>query len=214
MAQAVPSTTVAIVDYGMGNLRSVAKIVSRTGADAVVTSDPAQIRAADRIILPGVGAFPDAMQNLQAAGLIGVLEEQVLGKRKPFLGICLGMGLLAESSDEVRPTKGLGWIKASMQVFDRSKGIRVPHVGWNRVKIVRNDCALTDRVDDGSTYYFVHSYYMVAHDPEIVVATANYGHDFCAMVRRDNIYGAQFHPEKSQANGFLMLLNFVNSGLV
>jgi glutamine amidotransferase len=212
MPEAKPAS-VAVIDYGMGNLRSVAKIVSRTGAPIKVTSDPVDIRAADRLILPGVGAFPDAMQNLRAAGLIDVLNEEVVGKRKPILGICLGMELLAKSSEEVRPTSGLGWIDADMVMFERNQGIRVPHVGWNTLKIRRNGCSLLDRVDDGSTFYFVHSYYMRANDPDLVVATANYGHEFCAMVQKGNIYGTQFHPEKSQANGFLMLINFVNANL-
>lgn len=212
MPEAKPAS-IAVVDYGMGNLRSVAKIVSRTGAAIVVTSNPAEIRAADRLILPGVGAFPDAMQNLRTAGLIDVLNEEVIERRKPILGICLGMELLAKSSGEVRPTEGLGWIDADMMMFERNQGIRVPHVGWNTVKIKRNDCPLLDRVDDNSTFYFVHSYYMRANDPGIVVASSNYGHDFCVMVQKDNIYGTQFHPEKSQANGFLMLINYVNARL-
>ncbi len=208
-----PPASVAVINFGMGNLRSVEKIVSRTGATVRVTSSAEDIRAMDRLILPGVGAFPDAMENLRSAGLVDVLNEQVIEKKKPILGICLGMELLAKESLEVRPTPGLGWIDATMVGFERDQGIRVPHVGWNTLKLKRTDCPLTENLEDGSTFYFVHSYYMRANDPDLVVGTSDYGHEFCAMVRRENVYGTQFHPEKSQSNGFLMLLNFVTGEL-
>lgn len=205
--------TIAVIDYGMGNLRSVAKMISRTGANVIVTNDPGKIRSADRLILPGVGAFPDAMENLKNTGLVDILNEQVIENRKPILGICLGMQLLAKESPEVRPTKGLGWLDASMLKFEAAQGIRIPHVGWNTLLVKRSDCPLLDDMNEDATFYFVHSYYMQAHDPKIVVGTTNYGHEFCSMVQQDNIFGTQFHPEKSQSNGFLMLIKFVTAEL-
>jgi len=204
-----PAKTIAVIDYGMGNLRSVAKMVSRTGSEVIITHDHDEIRRADRLILPGVGAFADAMENLNKSGLTDILNEQVIEKRKPILGICLGMHLLAKESPEVRPTKGLGWLDASLVKFEAEQGIRIPHVGWNTLLVQKPQCPLLHDMDDGATFYFVHSYYMQAHDPDIVVGTTHYGHNFCSMVQQGNIFGTQFHPEKSQSNGFLMLINFV-----
>lgn len=209
MTEITPKS-VAVIDYGMGNLRSVAKMVSRTGADVVVTNNHDEIRKADRLILPGVGAFPDAMENLQNADLINILNEQVLEKKKPILGICLGMQLFAQDSPEVRPTKGLGWLDASLVKFEADQGIRIPHVGWNTLSPKKADCPLLDDMNNDATFYFVHSYYLKASDPSIVVGMTHYGHEICAMVQKDNIFGTQFHPEKSQSNGFLMLIKFVS----
>lgn len=204
--------SITIVDYGMGNLRSVAKVVSRLGADVRVSSDPADLTWADRLILPGVGAFPDAMRSLRELNLIDALNEEVLARKKPILGICLGMQLMAKSSAELVDTEGLGWFDATMVSFDRSKGIRVPHIGWNRVNLKR-PIALFDGFDDGSFCYFVHSYHMLCADPSSVVATTNYGYDFVSVIARDNIFGTQFHPEKSQAAGSIVLINFVTGTL-
>jgi glutamine amidotransferase len=204
--------SITIVDYGMGNLRSVAKVVSRLGADVRISSDPTDLRWAERLILPGVGAYPDAMRSLRELNLIEALNEEVLARKKPILGICLGMQLMAKSSSELVHTEGLGWFDAAMVSFDRSKGIRVPHIGWNRVKI-RNPVALFDGFDDGSFCYFVHSYHMLCADPSAVVATTTYGEDFVSVIARDNIFGTQFHPEKSQAAGAIVLINFVTGAL-
>ena len=204
--------SITIVDYGMGNLRSVAKVVSRLGAEIRVSSDPVDLRWAERLILPGVGAFPDAMRSLRELRLLDALNEEVLTRKKPILGICLGMQLMARSSTELGETEGLGWFDARMVPFDRSKGIRVPHIGWNRVQVTR-PVPLLDGFDDGSFCYFVHSYHMLCNDPAAVVATTAYGGDFVSVIARDNIFGTQFHPEKSQAAGSIVLINFVTGTL-
>lgn len=196
----------------MGNLRSVAKVVSRLGADVRISSEPADLRWAERLILPGVGAFPDAMRSLRELRLLDVLNEEVVTRKKPILGICLGMQLMAKSSAELGQTEGLGWFDATMVSFDRSKGIRVPHIGWNRVNI-RRTIPLFDGFDDGSFCYFVHSYHMICPNPSVVAATTTYGDDFVSAIARDNIFGTQFHPEKSQAAGAIILINFVTGTL-
>lgn len=204
--------SITIVDYGMGNLRSVAKVVARLGADVRISSDPADMKWAERLILPGVGAFPDAMRALHKVHLVDSLNEEVLVQKKPILGICLGMQLMAKSSAELVHTEGLGWIDAAMVPFDRAKGIRIPHIGWNRVKI-RRPVPLLDGFGDGSFCYFVHSFHMLCADPAVVVATTNYGGDFVSVIAHDNIFGTQFHPEKSQAVGSIILINFVTGVL-
>jgi glutamine amidotransferase len=204
--------SITIVDYGMGNLRSVAKVVARLGADVRISSDPADLRWAERLILPGVGAFPDAMRVLHELRLVDSLNKEVLARKKPILGICLGMQLMAKSSAELTHTEGLGWFDAAMVPFDRAKGIRIPHIGWNRVKI-RRSVPLLDGFDDGSFCYFVHSFHMQCADAVDMVATTDYGGDFVSVVARDNIFGTQFHPEKSQAVGSIILINFVTGGL-
>jgi len=202
---------VAVVDYGMGNLRSVAKYTSRAGGEVRVSADPADFDWAERIILPGVGAFPDAMSELHRLNLVDPLRAIVEDAKKPLLGICLGMELLAQFSPEVRDTQGLGWVDAEMKPFDRAE-MRVPHVGWNQITN-RNESPLLDGIDDGSFFYFVHSFHMVAHKPELVAATSNYGHDFTAVIQQGNVYGTQFHPEKSQSSGFMLLRNFIEKDL-
>ena len=199
---------VAIVDYGMGNLRSVGKIVSRTGADARITSDAADLEWATHLILPGVGGFPDAMRELHERGLVEPLRRIVQEKGKPILGICLGMQLLCRFSPEVTDTEGLGWIAADMKPFPKSSGLRVPHIGWNQLQIKAED-PLVDGIGNGAFFYFVHSFHMVCDRQEDVLAVSEYGGEFVAAVRNENVRGTQFHPEKSQANGFRMLLNYV-----
>jgi len=202
---------VTVVDYGMGNLRSVAKYVSRAGGEVRISADRADLEWAERIILPGVGAFPDAMAELERRELIDPLRDMVEGEKKPLLGICLGMELLAQFSPEVRDTRGMGWVDAEMEPFDRAS-MRVPHVGWNQITN-RNPCPLLEGVEDGSFFYFVHSFHMVSHRPELVTATSRYGHDFTAVIQQGNVYGTQFHPEKSQSSGFLLLRNFIEKDL-
>ncbi|WP_374630836.1 imidazole glycerol phosphate synthase subunit HisH [Ferrovibrio sp.] len=199
---------VAVVDYGMGNLRSVGKIVSRTGADVRVSSDVADLEWATHLILPGVGAFPDAMRELNRRGLVEALGRIVREKGKPILGICLGMQLLCRFSPEVVDTQGLGWIAADMVPFPKSSGLRVPHIGWNQLQVKSAD-PLVEGIADGSFFYFVHSLHMVCDRAQDVLATSSYGDEFVAAVRSGNVRGTQFHPEKSQANGFRMLLNYV-----
>jgi len=201
---------IAVVDYGMGNLRSVAKAVEYVGTEAVVTNSPRDIERADRIILPGVGAFSQGMDNLDRLGLIDVLNEQVLSKKKPFWGICLGMQLLAGKSYEFGETPGLAWIGATIVPFSfEANDLRVPHVGWNDITI-KKDHPVMSRVASGDTMYFVHSYFMSDNKPEDVVATCTYGKEFTAAIRKENIFATQFHPEKSQENGLNMLTEFLN----
>jgi glutamine amidotransferase len=200
---------IAIVDYGMGNVRSVHNALEYIGEDTVVTADPRAIDHADRLILPGVGAFGDAMANLEARGLVDVLARQVLEKRKPFLGICLGMQLLAKSSTEHGMHAGLGWFDASVVRFNGdTRGLKVPHMGWNEIRRdVDHELVRTLREDE-LVFYFVHSFRMVCHDEADVACTCEYGERFTAAIWRDNIFATQFHPEKSQDNGNQVLTEF------
>ncbi len=199
---------IAVVDYGMGNLRSVAKALARVGQAPQVTRDPETIRRADGIVLPGVGAFGACMTNLERFGLAPVLRD-VIADGKPFLGICLGMQVLFEESEEFGPVRGLGVLPGRVVRFDGPAvdGLRVPHMGWN---------ALTRRaapphlegVADDAYVYFVHSYYVVPDDPTLVATATPYGVEFASSVTRANIFGCQWHPEKSQAVGLRVLANF------
>jgi glutamine amidotransferase len=200
---------IAIVDYGMGNVRSVHNALEYIGEDAVVTADPRVIDDAERVILPGVGAFGDAMANLQARGLVDVLQRQVLEKGKPFLAICLGLQLLARNSTEHGTHDGLGWFDASVVRFNgHTRGLKVPHMGWNEVRR-EVDHPLVASLGEGQlVFYFVHSFHIVCHDPADVACTCEYGDRFTAAIRRDNIFATQFHPEKSQDNGLQVLAEF------
>ncbi len=200
---------IVIVDYRMGNLRSVQKAFEAIGVNALITNDPARIRAAGKIVLPGVGAFKDAMNNLRTLGLIDVLNTEVRERKKPFLGICLGMQLIATKSYEFGETEGLGWIDAQIVRFDFSGEnvpLKIPHVGWNSVTQT-NPSPLFADIPDKSDFYFVHSYYFQGNPRESSSLT-DYGIDFISSVHRDNIYATQFHPEKSQLYGLQLLKNF------
>jgi glutamine amidotransferase len=200
---------VAIVDYGLCNLDSVGRAIEECGGRPVVTANAADLEAADRIVLPGVGAFPDAMRNLRAAGLDEALSEQVLGQSVPFLGICLGMQLIAARGTEVEETSGLGWIDADViRLVANGGNVRVPHVGWNEV-VPTVPSPLFDRVPEGADFYFVHSYHVACRDPSLAAAITPYCGGFTSAVRRDHIFGLQFHPEKSQRHGFQVLRNFL-----
>jgi glutamine amidotransferase len=196
---------IVIVDYGVGNLHSVQKALERVGAVAVVSGDPAALDAARAVVLPGVGAFGDGMANLQARQLVAPLRRQVQAG-KPLLGICLGMQLLFDESEEMGRHRGLGLLPGRVLRFPESE-LKVPHVGWNRLR-VRGDGLLAG-VDDGAYAYFVHSYYVLPEQPGDVLATTEYGLEFAAVVGRGAIWGAQFHPEKSQEVGLQILANFV-----
>lgn len=197
---------IAIVDYGMGNLRSVQKGFERVGYPAVVTSDPAVLREASRVVLPGVGAFEDAIAELHRRQLVAPLIEAIQAG-KPFLGICLGLQLLFEESYENGRHRGLGLLRGKVVRFDLPQGYSVPHMGWNQLNIVR-PCPLLDGLQSGVFMYFVHSYYVVPEDAEVVAATTDYPEPFCSMVWHKNIAATQFHPEKSQADGLRVLKNF------
>ena len=202
---------IAVVDSGMGNLRSIAKALEEVGGAVRVTRDVGEISRAERIVLPGVGAFGDGMKSLQRDGLNALLTEQVLGKKKPFLGICLGMQLLAKSSEEFGHHEGLGWINAQVRQFQfpSSKDLKVPHVGWNTVTFSA-DHPMRRGIEDQADFYFVHSYYVLPADPSLVLGTCDYGRAFAACIVQGNIVATQFHPEKSQRDGLTMLRNFLH----
>jgi imidazole glycerol-phosphate synthase subunit HisH len=200
---------VAIVDYGMCNLDSVKRAFEEVGARTFVTDDPADLDAADRIVLPGVGAFPDAMANLRSRGLDEALAKQVLHERAPFLGVCLGMQLMAAIGQEVEPTQGLGWVDAHVVRFVATDADpRIPHVGWNEVTPV-GDSPLFAGIPVGADFYFVHSFHVACADAGDVLATTPYCGGFTSAVQRGDAYGVQFHPEKSQQWGLRLLANFL-----
>jgi len=198
---------VAIVDYGMGNLRSVQKAFERLGHAAEVTREPERITSAAGVVLPGVGAFGACMANLTALGLVEPVR-QAIDTGRPFLGICLGMQLLFEESEEFGPVAGLGVLRGRVVRFPSDPERKVPHMGWNQVRVVRRTSALAD-VDDGAFVYFVHSYYPVPADPAVIATTTEYGPEFASSVTRDNVFACQFHPEKSQRVGLRLLDGFV-----
>ncbi|NHN33878.1 imidazole glycerol phosphate synthase subunit HisH [Paenibacillus agricola] len=201
---------VCIIDYGMGNLMSVLRAFELIGCSVVVSNHKEDIMNAKRLILPGVGAFSVAMDNLRALNLIDLLHEEVLAEGKPFLGICLGMQLIAEDSYEHGHFKGLGWVPASVRRLELEEGMRVPHMGWNDVYPVIREKSLFDNIEGESSYYFVHSYHVDCREVNYVGSTCKYGVEFVSTIQHKNIYAAQFHPEKSQNNGIQMLRNFIN----
>jgi glutamine amidotransferase len=203
--------SIVIIDYGMGNLRSVQKAFEQVGCDAVVTADPAVVVKAEKLVLPGVGAFRDCMRNLEEGGFVDPIREHIASGR-PFLGICVGMQLLMSDSVEFGLYRGLDIIPGHVLRFPDGmevggERLKVPHMGWNRLHIHR-PCPLFKGIDDGTFVYFVHSYYEQPDDPAMVAATSDYGIEFCAAVWQDNVMATQFHPEKSQAVGLKMLRNF------
>jgi imidazole glycerol-phosphate synthase subunit HisH len=197
----------AIVDYGMGNLRSVQKAFERLGHAAEVTRDPERVATAPAVVLPGVGAFAACMTNLTGLGLAEPVRAAIQAGR-PFLGICLGMQLLFEESEEFGPVRGLGVLPGRVVRFADAAGRKIPHMGWNTLRVARRAPALAG-IDDGSYVYFVHSYYPVPADPSLVATTTPYGEEFASSVVRDNVFACQFHPEKSQQVGLRILDNFV-----
>lgn len=197
---------IAIVDYQMGNLRSVQKALEKVGHAAEITSDPQVLGRADKIILPGVGAFRDAIAELRGRDLAGPIKDAIEAG-KPFLGICLGLQLLFDVSHEDGEYEGLGIVSGEVIRFQLPPEYKVPHMGWNQAKIVRR-APILDGIEEGAHFYFVHSYYVVPTDRDLVAIEAEYPDPFCAMVWRDNLFATQFHPEKSQANGLRLLKNF------
>ncbi len=199
---------VAIIDYDAGNIRSVEKAIRYLGKEAVVTSDPEKILAADRVILPGVGAFGDAMKRLHAMGLVEVIR-QVAERGTPFLGICLGLQLLFEKSEESPGVAGLGLLRGEILRLPELPGLKVPHIGWNSLKYP-NPGRLFRGIPEDSYVYFVHSYYLKAQDEGIVTATTEYGTLVHASVESGNLFACQFHPEKSSETGLTILENFLS----
>ncbi len=200
---------VVIVDYGMCNLDSMARAIEECGGSPVVADNPSELKDATHIILPGVGAFPDAIRNLTERNFHNALAEQALDNQIPFLGVCLGMQLLAELGTEGGETPGLGWIAGEVRRLNpTATDTRIPHIGWNEVFPAQDD-PLFDGIAPGTDFYFVHSYHFVCRDKETVAATTPYADGFTSAVVHGNIRGVQFHPEKSQKPGFKLLKNFL-----
>ncbi len=204
-------SAITIIDYGMGNLRSVQKGFERVGLEARVTDDPRLVAVADRLVLPGVGAFRDGMSNLAEGGFIEPIKNHVASGR-PFLGICLGLQMLFTESDEFGRNAGLDIISGRVVKFPPglqagSEALKIPHMGWNRM-ILRRASPLFTGIDDGSFVYFVHSYYVVPDGPQVIATETEYGVTFCSSIWHENVVATQFHPEKSQAVGLTMLRNF------
>lgn len=203
--------TIAIIDYGMGNLRSVQKGFEKVGFEAVVTADPEVVLEAEKVVLPGVGAFRDCMRNLEEGGFVEPILT-VIQDGRPFLGICVGMQLLFTDSVEFGLYQGLNVIPGHVLRFpegmrEGGEELKVPHMGWNQLSIKRRPPAFAE-VEDGANVYFVHSFYAKPDDEGVVAATSGYGIEFCAAIWKDNIVATQFHPEKSQAVGLSILKNF------
>lgn len=196
----------AIIDYQMGNLRSVQKGFEKVGHQAVITSDPDQLRRATKVVLPGVGAFGDAMAELRRRDLVEPIREAV-NSGKPFLGICLGLQLLFETGYEGGRHEGLGILSGDVVRFDLPHDYKVPHMGWNQLRI-KNPAPILKGLADGTHVYFVHSYYVKPSDPSVIATETDYGGSFCSMIWRDNLYATQFHPEKSQTDGLRILKHF------
>ena len=195
---------IAIIDYGMGNLRSVQKGFEKVGFEAVVTDNPKVVRDAEKVVLPGVGAFGDAMHNLREAGMLEVIHETV-NSGKPFLGICLGLQLMFESSDEGGFYEGLKIFPGRVRLLP--PGLKVPHMGWNQIEIQR-EVPIFKGIPDGSAFYFVHSFYVEPSEPEYTTTLTDYGIKFTSVASMDKIFGIQFHPEKSSTLGLKILQNF------
>lgn len=202
---------IAIIDYGMGNLRSVQKGFEKIGSEAIITDDPQAVLQAERVVLPGVGAFRDCMHNLEQGGFVEPILK-VIAEGRPFLGICVGMQLLFSDSVEFGLYKGLNVIPGHVlrfpdQMTVAGEKLKVPQMGWNQLRFKRRPPAF-EGIDDGSNVYFVHSYYVKPDDSGVIATTTDYGIEFCSSVWKDNIVATQFHPEKSQAIGLRILKNF------
>jgi len=201
---------IAIIDYQMGNLRSVQKAFAKVGHEAIITSDAGELAKASKMVLPGVGAFGDAMAELRRRDLVEPIRQAV-SSGKPFLGICLGLQLLFETGYEGGQHQGLGILPGEVVRFDLPGEFKVPHMGWNELKIVQ-PAPIYAGIEAGTHVYFVHSYYVKPRDSSVVATTTDYGIEFCSSVCQGNLYATQFHPEKSQAAGLKMLRNFAELG--
>ncbi|QDV57812.1 imidazole glycerol phosphate synthase subunit HisH [Rosistilla oblonga] len=199
---------ITIVDYQMGNLRSVSKAIQRVGEETLITSDPGEIASAEKLILPGVGGFKDAIAELNRRDLANPIRD-FIDSGRPFLGICLGLQMLFDSSEEGGQHEGLGIIPGEVVRFPADPALKVPHMGWNQVQITQ-PTPLMQGIEPGTHFYFVHSYYVKPTDRSVVAIEADYGAPFCAAIWRNNLHATQFHPEKSQGNGMKLLKNFVS----
>ncbi|NLE39262.1 MAG: imidazole glycerol phosphate synthase subunit HisH [Pirellulaceae bacterium] len=197
---------IAIIDYGMGNLRSVQKGFEHVGHETIVTSDPAEVDRADKVVLPGVGAFEDAIAELKRQKMVDPVLRAI-ESGKPFLGICLGLHLLFDESFENGRHEGLGVLRGKVVRFELPDEYTVPHMGWNQL-LIRRRAPVLAGIEEGTQVYFVHSYYVVPDDQTVIATETDYHEPFCSMIWRDNIFATQFHPEKSQAEGLKILKNF------
>lgn len=200
---------ITIIDYGAGNIKSIRNILKKIGVQSIITNKPEDIKNARKLILPGVGHFDYGMQNLRNSGLVDILTEVVIKNKTPLLGICLGAQLLGKNSEE-GIEKGLGWIDMEVVKFDVDKlssQLKIPHMGWNEIEI-KQSSELLNNLDNSSRFYFVHTFHMKPNDSEDILSFSNYGYNFVSAVKRNNIYGVQFHPEKSHRFGMELLTNF------
>jgi len=197
---------IAIIDYGMGNLRSVSKAFEAVGHQAIVTREPSSIQNASHVVLPGVGAFGDCMAHLDQYGLIDSIKAAIQSG-KPFLGICLGFQLLFTESEEFGRHEGLNILPGKVRAFSKDRTLKVPHMGWNQVNVQRS-CPLFEKIADGADWYFVHSFFVDPQDKQITATTTTYGMPFTSSIWKDNVVACQFHPEKSQAVGLQFMKNF------
>ncbi len=197
-----------VINYGSGNFTSVWNALNYLDLEIHEVDSPEKMEGVDRLILPGVGAFPSAMDRLEHLGMTDAMQNEVIGNRKPLLGICIGMQVLADLGTEFHECRGLGYVAGTVRRFDSDQlGLPVPHMGWNELTIL-SDCPLFKRMSDSPSFYFVHSYRFEPKDSSSTVATCEYGEDFCACVQNEHIFGVQFHPEKSQHDGLTLLENF------
>lgn len=201
---------IAIIDYDAGNIKSVEKAVNKLGYECVITRDIDLLRKADKLILPGVGAFSDAMNKLNEYGLTDVIRQLVLEEKKPFMGICLGLQLIFDSSEEGEGVQGLSLVPGKIVRLPEGDNRKIPHMGWNSLSFPK-ESKLFNGIDEGSYVYFVHSYYLQAEDESVVAATSEYGALIHAAIEKDNIFATQFHPEKSSAVGLKILNNFLEA---
>ncbi|HEC91426.1 MAG TPA: imidazole glycerol phosphate synthase subunit HisH [Candidatus Atribacteria bacterium] len=205
---------IVIIDYGVGNVGSILNMLKKIKADAKISSDISDIEMADKLILPGVGSFDDAIKNIKAAGLLPTLNEKVIKNKTPILGICLGMQLFSEKSEE-GSLPGLGWIKGEtvrFKLLNKQKKLKIPHMGWNTIKVER-DSTLLKGLYENARFYFVHSYHLKCYNEKDIVATTWHGYNFPSIVEKNNIVGVQFHPEKSHKFGMQILKNFVEDDI-
>jgi glutamine amidotransferase len=200
---------IAIIKYGMGNVASVQKALKKLNYDSVVTDKRSEIQKSDFIILPGVGSFGVAMMNLRKRGLVNLLTQEVIKKKKPFLGLCLGMQLLATTGNEQSKVKGLGWVDGEVVKITVPRKLRVPHLGWNNVQTTKNESNFYKEFN-GLDYYFIHSYHLVPKNSKDIVLNVTYGKPIAVGLQKDNIYAFQFHPEKSQEAGMKLLKKIID----